>query len=61
MTTASVRTGNASPAEMSASALRPVAHWESRVDESGRARLSMVWRVPQWENIAAVADSTSAY
>jgi hypothetical protein len=61
MTTTTVRTGNASSAEMTAPALRPVARWETRVDETGRTRLAMVWRVPQWENIAAVADSTSAY
>lgn len=61
MTTTSVRAGNVSPVEMNATALRPVARWESRIDETGRPRLMMVWRVPQWENIAAVADSTSAY
>lgn len=48
--------------EVTAAPLRPVAHWMVEPAAPGRRpRLSMVWSVPQCENIAAVAASTSAY
>ena len=34
------------PAEVDARPLRPVARWVIRRDETGRARLVMVWSVP---------------
>ena len=41
----SVRAG----VEWSASELRPVARWVTEIDDRGRRRLVMVWRVPDVE------------
>lgn len=53
--------GDVPAIEATAAPLRPVARWFVTTDEDGRTGLRMRWAVPQLENIAAVADSTSAY
>lgn len=47
MTTMDLRHGERASAEWSARPLRPVAHWISEPDETGRRRLRMTWSVPE--------------